>query len=292
MCRAKINLCLHVVGKRPDGFHQLQSLVTFAQFGDELSLLDCDSASDGDKLQIQGEFAPLLANDKTNLVMCALDAYKKRWPKALPNNLALLLTKNLPIASGVGGGSANAASALKLVSRISSEKTDPDQLQKLAASIGSDVPVCLLEKPAIMAGRGEDIVPLKNFPTLFAVLVNSGISVSTGKVFASLQQTENAPLPDIPERFSGAGDLVSWLSQTRNDLEEPAIKLVPEIAKIIEEFQANPDCLFARMSGSGATVFALFALFLDMQRAENGAGAIKEKWPKYWVKPTVLMGSD
>ncbi|MCF6325740.1 MAG: 4-(cytidine 5'-diphospho)-2-C-methyl-D-erythritol kinase [Devosiaceae bacterium] len=288
-CRAKINLCLHVVGKKSDGFHQLQSLVTFAQIGDELSLLDCDGAGDGDKLQIQGEFAHLLANDKTNLVMQALDAYRKRWPAGLSGNMALRLTKNLPIASGIGGGSANAASLLKLVSKVSSEKTNPEQLQILSASIGSDVPVCLLEKPAIMAGRGEDLVPLKNFPTLYSVLVNPGIAISTREVFAKLQHINNSVMPEIPERFSGVKDLVNWLHQTRNDLEEPAIKLVPEISQVIKEFDGNQNCIFARMSGSGATVFALFA---NMEKAEQGASTIKKKWPKYWVKPTVLMGSD
>ncbi len=239
-------------------------------------------------MQIQGEFASLLANDKTNLVMCALDVFRRRWPKALTNNLALRLTKNLPIASGIGGGSANAASLLKLVSEISSIKIDPEQLQNLALSIGSDVPVCLLERPAIMAGRGEDLVPLKNFPTLFAVLVNPCITVSTREIFANLDQVENGPLPDIPEKLS-MEELVNWLHRSRNDLQEPAKKKVPEIARIIAEFQANPDCLFARMSGSGATVFALFA---NMEKAELGADVISKKWPKYWVKPTILLGSD
>jgi len=288
MSRAKINLCLHVVGKRSDGFHQLHSLVTFAQFGDDLAIVDHACAGGEDELQIQGEFASLLANDKTNLVLQALGAYRKRWPNALTNNLSLLLTKNLPIASGIGGGSANAASLLKLVSAISSEKINPEQLQNLAADIGSDVPVCLLEKPAIMAGRGENLIPLKNFPTLFAVLANPGIAISTGEVFANLKQAENSAMPDVPEKFS-VEELVSWLHQSRNDLEETAIKLVPEIAQIIEEFQSNPNCIFARMSGSGATVFALFN---HMEKAQHGAGAIKAKWPQYWIRPTVFMGSD
>ncbi|VAW18383.1 4-diphosphocytidyl-2-C-methyl-D-erythritol kinase [hydrothermal vent metagenome] len=286
-CRAKINLCLHVVGKRPDGFHQLQSLVTFAQFGDELSIVDQTHTGGGDELQIDGEFASLLANDKTNLVIGALDAFRKRWPKALTDNLALRLTKNLPIASGIGGGSANAASLLKLASEISSKKIDPEQLQNLAANIGSDVPVCLLERPAIMAGRGEDIKPLKNFPTLFAVLVNPGITVSTREIFANLDQVKNGPLPDISEKFS-MEELVNWLHRSRNDLDQAAKKKVPEIARIIAEFQANPNCLFARMSGSGATVFALFN---HMEKAEQGAEIINKKWPEYWVKPTILMGS-
>jgi len=288
--RAKINLCLHVIGKRSDGFHQLQSLVTFARFGDELSIVGPDKTQGGDELQIRGEFASLLANDKkTNLVMQALGAYRKQWPQGLQGGLKLCLSKNLPIASGIGGGSANAASLLKLVSKISSIKNDPQQLQKLALSIGSDVPVCLLEKPAIMSGRGEDLVPLKNFPTLFAVLVNPGIAISTGEVFANLKQSENGAMPDVPKNFDGVENFVSWLHQTRNDLEQTAIKMVPEIAQIIAEFQLNPNCLIARMCGSGATVFALFA---DVEHAEQGAKTIKEKWPKYWVKPTILLGSN
>ncbi len=286
--RAKINLCLHVVGKRPDGFHQLQSLVTFAQFGDELSVVDYGRTGNGDKLQIQGEFASQLANDETNLIMRALKAFRRQWPNALGFDISLLLTKNLPIASGVGGGSANAASLLKLVSEISSIEIDPRQLHKLALGIGSDMPVCLLEKPAMMAGRGEVIVPLENFPTLFAVLVNPGIAVSTGKVFASLGMTKNPALPDVGKSLETVDGLVSWLHRTRNDLEGEAIKMVPEIGQIIERFQGDVNCLFARMCGSGATVFALFD---NMEKAEKGAVAIRRQWPQFWVQPTVLMGS-
>jgi len=285
IAKAKINLCLHVVGKRADGFHELQSLVTFAEFGDELSHIAFAGDPAGDSLQISGPFSQFLDGTKDNLVMQALRAFREQWPDRLVHDAAFFLTKNLPIASGIGGGSADAAAMLKILSSLANPPVEPDILLKIAADLGSDIAVCLLEKTSIMQGRGENISPLERFPTLFAVLVNPGIQISTPKIFSGLAATKNPKMPTITNGFASIDQLVHWLGMTANDLEEPAIKLVPQIGDIIEEFQKNSLCRFSRMSGSGATVFALFD---NMERAKTAAKLISNKWPKFWVQPTIL----
>jgi len=284
---AKINMCLHVLGKRDDGYHELQSLVAFAEFGDELTFIgSCDNSED--KLQLNGPFSSSLSNTKSNLIFQALAAFKQRWPDIISPGLKFRLDKNLPVASGIGGGSADAAAMLEILTHISNHPVEREHLLEIAATLGSDVPVCLTGLPTIMSGRGEVMHPIKNFPQIFAVLVNPGISVSTTQVFARQEQINNAALPSLGSGFSGLDDLVEWLKLTRNDLADPAIVLVPQIGDIIEEFQASPNCRFSRMSGSGATVFGLFD---TMDQAEKSAVALKTKWPDYWVQPTVLSGA-
>ncbi len=284
---AKINLCLHVLGRRQDGFHELQSLVVFADLGDRLRI-SAGQGSAADSLVIDGPFSGDLHGEKDNLVLKALHAMKRQWPGLIPGPLRICLQKNLPVASGIGGGSADAAAMLRVLAEEFVPAIEQDRLHEIALLLGSDIPACLSKKPLIMSGRGENLTLLEKFPSLFAVLANPGITISTGRVFSGLKSRNNPPLKDLPANPAGPLQLVDWLRQTRNDLQMETIALVPGIGELIGEFEKNPDCMLARMSGSGATVFALFA---DLERARAGARRIRQRWPGYWVQPTILSGS-
>lgn len=245
---AKLNLALHVTGRRADGYHLLDSLVCFASIGDELHL------SPGPlSLSIDGPFGTGLTPDEDNLCL--------RAARLAGAEVGLRLTKNLPVASGIGGGSADAAAVLRGVVRMGHEL--PSDLQHL----GADVPVCLASAPARMQGIGEQVAPLSALPPLHLVLVNPGVALSTPQVFAAMEQHENPALPTIPD-FASAGLLIHWLRGTRNDLEAPARRLAPVIGEALAALDAT-GAGFARMSGSGATCFGIF------ETAHQAVGAAK-----------------
>ncbi len=281
---AKINLNLHVVGRRADGYHELQSLVVFGQMGDTLKITSQDVGVD--RLSIDGPFAHFLSAGEDNLALEALKKFRQKWPGALSGPMHIHLKKNLPVASGIGGGSADAAAVLSILKDQANIDIIDDELYALGLELGADVPVCLAGKSAIMAGIGEKITPVFDLPKLFCVLVNPMKSVSTAKVFANLERTDNAPLPPMPKDISTLSNFIGWLNDTRNDLEQAACKIVPEIEQILVEFNRDQHCIFTRMSGSGASVVALYATETG---ADNAALDLRKKWPHYWVQSAPIV---
>jgi 4-diphosphocytidyl-2-C-methyl-D-erythritol kinase len=280
---AKINLALHVTGRRADGYHSLEMLVVFAEVGDELEATPAKK----DSLSISGPFATGLGNGDSNLVLRALAAFRSRWPGALPDGLTIHLRKNLPIAAGLGGGSADAAAALRLFSAMSEVDTPFADLLDLARGLGADVPMCLYSRPAEVRGIGEIVLPLKHFPACHVVLVNPLVPVVTADVFRRLESRDNPGLPDLIDPLTRPAQLGLWLGETRNDLEPPAISMVPVIGDLIARLRTASGCILARMSGSGATVFGLFG---SSAQAHQAAHDLRETWPGYWVAAAPLIG--
>jgi 4-diphosphocytidyl-2-C-methyl-D-erythritol kinase len=280
---AKINLALHVTGRRPDGYHSLEMLVVFAEVGDELEA----TAARKDSLSITGPFSAGLGNGETNLVLRALTAFRQRWPDALPDGLALRLAKNLPVAAGLGGGSADAAAALRLLAAMAGADIAFADLLELARGLGADVPMCLYSRPADVRGIGEIVLPLRAFPACHIVLVNPLVPVATADVFRQLERRNNPGLPAVGDPLTRPAQLALWLDETRNDLEPPAIAMVPAIGELVERLRGASGCILSRMSGSGATVFGLFG---SSAQAHQAAHDLRESWPGYWVAAAPLVG--
>jgi 4-diphosphocytidyl-2-C-methyl-D-erythritol kinase len=280
---AKLNLALHVTGRRDDGYHSLEMLVAFADICDELEAAPAKK----DSLSISGPFAAALGNSESNLVLRALQAFRSRWPGALPAGLALRLRKNLPVAAGLGGGSADAAAALRLFAAIGEGEFAFADLLELAVPLGADVPMCLYSRPAEVRGLGEIVQPLKHFPACHVVLVNPLVPVVTADVFRRLQRRDNPGLPPLHDPLVRPAQLALWLGETRNDLEEPALALVPAIGAIRDRLAAIDGCILARMSGSGATVFGLFG---SSARAHQAAHDLRTQYPDFWVAAAPLIG--
>jgi 4-diphosphocytidyl-2-C-methyl-D-erythritol kinase len=265
-CPAKVNLYLHVTGRRPDGYHRLDSLAVFPAIGDTLTVKPADSLS----LAITGPFGATLAAEPDNLV---LQAARLLNPAG---GAALILEKNLPLASGIGGGSADAAAALRLLARHWKLETP---LHDLAASLGADIPVCLACRPARMSGIGELLGPAPVLPDFGIVLVNPGVAVSTPDVFRARVGTFS-PDAQLPESWPSAAAMVDSLAQLTNDLESPAIALAPVIGDVLAALRSLPNCRLARMSGSGATCFGIFATAAEAAEAAEAAAAITR--PGWW----------
>lgn len=279
---AKVNLALHVTRRREDGYHDLESLVAFADVADELEAVPAAA----DTLVIQGPFAKALNGGDTNLVSRAVAAFRARWPDAVPGGLALRLTKNLPVAAGIGGGSADAAAALRLLAGLASAPVSVSELANLAAGLGADVPACLVSAPLLARGVGELLSPLPQFPACHVVLVNPMVPLATADVFRRLRAHDNYPLPELPNPLTRPAQLGIWLAETRNDLQPPAVKLVPVIGDIVEDLAATQGCILARMSGSGATVFGLFG---SSGQAHQAAQVMRERNPDHWVAAAPLI---
>lgn len=279
---AKINLALHVTRRREDGYHDLESLVVFADLADDLEAV----AAEEDSLIISGPFAQALGSGPTNLVLRATAAFRQRWPHLAPRGVAIHLVKNLPVAAGIGGGSADAAAALRLMAEMASEPVPLADLLDLSAGLGADVPACLLSRPLVARGVGEILAPLPEFPSLYITLVNPLIAVSTPDVFRRLRSHDNYPLPALPSPLTRPAQLGLWLAETRNDLQPPAVKLVPEIGLLVEEMAETQGCMLARMSGSGATVSGLFG---SEGQAHEAAAEMRRLHPDYWVGSAPLI---
>ena len=279
---AKINLALHITRRREDGYHDLESLIVFADVADEIEAVPAP----GDSLTSTGPFAGGLGNGETNLVSRAVAAFRARWPGAVETGLALTLHISLPVAAGIGGGSADAAAALRLMAGLSSQAIPIAELSALAAQLGADVPACLLSRPLVARGIGEILAPLPEFPELHIVLVNPMVPLATADVFRRLRTHDNYPLPALPTPLTRPAQLGIWLAETRNDLEPPAIKLVPVIGDLIERLRAAPGCILARMSGSGATVFGLFG---SSTQAHQAASDLRQASPDHWVAAAPLI---
>ncbi len=268
---AKVNLTLHVTGQRPDGYHLLDSLVVFSDFGDRVAV----EAAPETRFSVTGPRAAGVPTDSRNLVLKAA-ALMAGAPAAIT------LEKNLPAASGIGGGSADAAATLRALSSLHGSPL-PDAAAVLG--LGADVPVCLQGHATRMSGIGEELAPVPALPPLPAVLVNPGVEVSTPEVFRALDTPDNPPMPDIPAGLADPAEVAAWLATQRNDLEAPARALAPEIGDVLAALAATPGCLLARMSGSGATCFGLYQ---TETAARDAAGRLGAAQPGWWVLPTVL----
>ena len=264
---AKINLALHVTGQRPDGFHLLEMLVTFARHGDRLGF----AAADADDFTLSGQFADVLADDPgTNLVLKARDLLREAAGGTPP--VRIHLEKNLPVASGIGGGSADAAATLRGLMRLWDVALPADIIAALALKLGADVPMCLKSAPLIARGIGEEIETADALPSFAMVLANPLKGVSTPEVFRRLATKNNPPLVLIK-----APHWMEAIRATRNDLEPPARELVPEIAEISNMLTAE-GALFTRMSGSGATCFGIFETPVAALRAAERLHAARPGW--------------
>lgn len=269
LARAKVNLCLHVTGQRADGYHLLDSLVVFAETGDRIAVAPAADLS----LTVTGPQGAGLGAGEDNLCLRAARAF------GLPRGAAITLDKHLPVASGIGGGSADAAAVLQALARLWGVAL-PDAAAVLA--LGADVPVCLAGVPARMRGVGESVTPVSGLPAAWLVLVNPGVAVATPAVFRALSRRDNPALPEVlPQQWPTAADLAAFLRAQRNDLEPAAVTLAPVVGQVTAALAGQAGCLLARMSGSGATCFGLFA---GAQQAEEAAEAIRRAQPGWWVQ--------
>jgi 4-diphosphocytidyl-2-C-methyl-D-erythritol kinase len=267
---AKVNLFLHVLGRRLDGYHDLDSLVAFADVGDVVEV----SADDVFSISVEGRFADRTPDDDSNLALRAARALGAAL--GIEAGARIRLTKNLPVAAGIGGGSADAAAVLRGLARmwqIGPSLAFPDT----AASLGADVPVCLLSRSARLSGVG-DAAPEALPEALYLVLANGGQAVSTADVFRTTSTYGHAAPPRNGEHF------VDWLCEQRNDLERAALTLAPAIGATLEALRGSAGCLLARMSGSGATCFGLFA---DAAAAKMAAANLGGHHPDWWVASTM-----
>ncbi len=277
---AKINLTLHVLGRREDGYHLLESLIAFADVGDEVTVAKAGHFS----IQVDGPFAGDLPPAGDNIVIAAAEALA-HGASDVPPGAEITLTKNLPVASGIGGGSANAAACLRALLRLNSFSMSDTALNQIAVGLGADVPVCLHSKVSLVSGIGQVVEPAPALPEVYAVLVNPRVAVPTGPVFQALGllqgvvASEPAP-PPTRAVFRTAETLAGYLRECRNDLEPPAAAQVREIGDVQEALFAAQGCLMARMSGSGATCFGLFG---DGDEARAASDAIGREHPGWWV---------
>lgn len=274
---AKINLALHITGRRLDGYHELDSIVAFADIADVLTISPAAVVS----LDITGPFAGDLPSDDRNIIVAAwhlLENFSMQKGAAIAP-VKFHLEKNLPIASGIGGGSADAAAALRGLIQYFSLSISPKDLNELALQLGADVPVCLVQKSSRMRGIGEIIEPVAIDLPAAILLVNPRIPLATSSVFEALGLE---PGQSTGSAAGGLSDIGSW----RNDLTTPAIKIVPEIAVVLESLNSQPGITCARMSGSGATCFGLAA---NLEQAQVAANVISAKHTNWWVAATNLI---
>lgn len=279
---AKVNLALHVTGRRADGFHTLHTLCVFTELGDQLSARPANE----DRLTVSGPFADDLPVGRSNLVVRTIEKFRARFPGHIEGGVSIHLEKHLPVAAGLGGGSADAAAVLRILARMGAAPVPDAELFALAATLGADVPMCLYSRTCEVLGIGERIKPVTAFPPVHLVLVNPMAPVSTADVFRRLETRENPPMPPLPEALDRAAMLSLWLSDTRNDLEPPAIAIAPAIAGVIETIAATAGCALARMSGSGATCFGLYG---SAAAAHQAAHDLREKLSGYWVAATPVV---
>jgi 4-diphosphocytidyl-2-C-methyl-D-erythritol kinase len=285
--RAKVNLTLRVVGRRTDGYHELESVVAFADCADRLSLAP-GAALD---LTMSGPLAQACGETSDNLVLKAAHLLGERVPGLKIGRFTL--DKVLPVAAGIGGGSADAAAALRLLAQLNGLALDDKRLRDVAIATGADVPVCLASRACDMTGVGETLLPL-SLPIMPCVLVNPRVAVATREVFAALGLRNGELLvgaTDViratawPEQGASVEDWVEVLAAGSNDLEAPAMRIQPVIGEVIAALNATDGAWLARMSGSGATCFAIFENTADAQRA---AQKIQLDHPHWWVHAGVL----
>lgn len=270
---AKVNLALHVLGMRADGYHLLDSIVVFVGVGDEIRVKPSADLT----LSVIGPQAASLGAGPDNIVLRAARLF------GATRGAAITLDKHLPVASGIGGGSADAAATLHALSRLWGVP-----MPQIAAllTLGADLPACVNGRPLRMRGVGENLAPIPSLPETHLVLVNPGIAHATPVVFKALTAKTNPPLPDTVPKFTDAAQMAGWLRLQRNDLEGPAATIAPVIADVKAALAAQTGCLLARMSGSGATCFGLFA---SERSAATAAAAIRSAQPDWWVTAAPVL---
>jgi 4-diphosphocytidyl-2-C-methyl-D-erythritol kinase len=276
---AKVNLYLHVTGRRPDGYHEIDSLIVFAGIGDRLEI----GEAGGLELHVSGPLATAVPWDEGNLGFRAARALSQCCGPA--DGARIELEKHLPVAAGLGGGSADAAAVLAGLNAHWQAALVRSKLEEIALGLGADVPVCLYGRPAFVAGIGERVTRAPPLPPAWLVLVNPGVALPTAEVFAARHEdfsdsgrwSETLPdLPTLAERLAGLA----------NDLETPARALAPEVGEALARIEALPGVLLARMSGSGATCFGLFA---SRQEANEAAAALSAECPGWWVRAAPIL---
>ena len=265
---AKINLTLHVTGQRADGYHLLDSLVVFADIGDRVSADPADDLT----LEISGPHRAGVPVDGGNLVLRAAGLLRAG------RGARLRLDKQMPVASGIGGGSADAAASLRVLARLWDCALPAAEA---VMGLGADVPVCLTSRPTRMRGAGERLAALSPLPPLWLVLANPGFPVATPDVFRALQAKGNPPMSATLPQWDDTDAFAGWLRCMRNDLEPAALVIVPRIGAVLAALAALPWCLLARMSGSGATCFGLFA---GAVQARTAAEMLAKGQPGWWVR--------
>jgi 4-diphosphocytidyl-2-C-methyl-D-erythritol kinase len=275
---AKINLTLRVLGRRADGYHALESLVAFAELSDTLTLQPGDAPA----LDVSGPFAATAGAAADNLVLKACSALGEQIAGLKTGRFSLV--KNIPVAAGLGGGSADAAAALRLLASFNGIAAGDARLLQAARAVGADVPVCLDPQARIMRGVGDELSAPIKMPQLAALLVNPGVALATRDVFAKFSATQAAqkPLTDVPVTSEAIFD---FLKSYENDLVPAAIACAPVVAEALERLRALPGVRMARMSGSGATCFALFASAAEASAAARRLSAARKDW---WIYPTML----
>jgi 4-diphosphocytidyl-2-C-methyl-D-erythritol kinase len=279
---AKVNLTLRVLGRRADGYHELESLVVFADCGDRLTFTPGSALS----LTLSGATASEAGVDADNLVLKAARTLAARMPDLILG--AFHLEKNLPVAAGLGGGSSDAAAALRLIAQANKLALDNPHLQAAARATGADVPVCLDPRPRLMRGIGEQLSQPLPLPQLPAVLVNPGVALATKHVFAGWKTSARPAAPfDLKAvaRLASSDQLLQMLQTQPNDLEAPAVGLQPVIADVLTVLRGLAGCQLARMSGSGATCFGLLA---SAANADAAAEIVHAKSPNWWAQACTL----
>ncbi len=279
---AKVNLTLRVLGRRGDGYHEIESLVAFAEFGDRLTFTPGGELA----LTLRGPNAAQAGEGADNLVRKAAHALAQRIPGVALG--AFVLDKRLPVAAGIGGGSADAAAALRLLARANDLARDDQRLYAAARATGADVPVCLDPRPRLMQGIGEKLSAPLALPMLPAVLVNPGAALATKDVFAGWTKASGPAVAfDLPAvtKATRYEDVLRLLTAQPNDLESAAIALAPGIAAVLAALRALPGCGLARMSGSGPTCFGLFA---SAAAARKAARLLRAEYPHWWMKASAL----
>lgn len=280
VARAKLTLYLHILARRADGYHELDGLVAFAALGDRLTLAPAEELT----LDISGPFADALARAGDNLVLRAARLLRARF--AIRSGAEIRLEKRLPVAAGLGGGSADAAAALRGLSSLWRLDASEAELAGLAAELGADVPVCLLGLPSFMGGVGERLKPAPALPELGVILVNPRVPLATAEVFAARAGGFSRP-SRWAEPVRDAASLAALLQERRNDLTQPALALVPEIGQVLTALSELPQVLLARMAGSGASCFGLVR---GAAEAAAGAEALRARLPGWWVAASRVEG--
>jgi len=274
---AKINLALHVLGRRADSYHELDTLAVFADIGDRLEISVADALS----LSVSGRFAGLCPEAESNLVLKAAKALKERLGFA--SGAAIHLEKEIPIGAGLGGGSSDAAATLLGLNDLWGLRLPADDLAAIGETLGADVPMCLAGRGLRARGKGERIELLAGWPSLPIVMVWPDKPVSTAEVFGALRKRDNPPLPEPPP-LASVKEVATWLGQCRNDLEAPALAIAPQIGAALEALDASEGCLLARMSGSGSACFGLYAA---MELAKAAAKRLQVERPAWWIAATL-----
>lgn len=276
---AKINLCLHVLGRRPDGYHDLESLVVFADIGDRLAL--AERGRQTNNLASTGAFSSALDFPEDNIITAAIAAFQRHYPQT--QNVSVALLKNLPVAAGIGGGSSDAAACLRALCHINNIAVDAATITSIAGDLGADVPVCLKSQPTIMRGIGEDLSDLPDWPSFAMVLVNPAVTLSTAQIFAAYDGRSSGRLQS-PRAIANQHSAIAYLKNTHNDLEATVVKIAPVVQQALDALARQAHVLHHGMSGSGATCFGLFS---NPATARAAAIDLQKLAPTWWIRSAV-----